>query len=151
MDIAPDDFPTFVVQLPEKGFVGGNVTIPHKETAFALVARHDEAAELIGAVNTLWLRDGVIHGGNTDAYGFAANLDEQVVLLGQKPSRGGSGRRRRRARGVLRFAATGFPGHSHRQSYGRAGDGALATAFEAASPGMAGKRFPICSAMPICW
>ncbi len=77
LDIAPADFVWFASDFPNHGFVGGNVTIPHKETAYASVSRRDEAAELIGAVNTLWLEDGVIHGGNTDAYGFAANLDEQ--------------------------------------------------------------------------
>jgi shikimate dehydrogenase len=78
VDIAPVDFPKFVDSFPEKGFVGGNVTIPYKEMAFALVAGRDEAAELIGAVNTLWQDGGTIQGGNTDAFGFAANLDEQV-------------------------------------------------------------------------
>lgn len=77
-DIAPDNLPDFLSGFSERGFVGGNVTIPHKEAAFALVARRDEAAELIGAVNTLWWQEGALHGGNTDAYGFAANLDEQV-------------------------------------------------------------------------
>lgn len=76
IDIAPGDFAAFLASLVERGFAGGNVTIPHKEAAFAAVARRDEAAALIGAVNTLWLEDGVLVGGNTDAYGFAANLDE---------------------------------------------------------------------------
>ncbi|HTV70158.1 MAG TPA: shikimate dehydrogenase, partial [Rhizobiaceae bacterium] len=60
------------------GWAGGNVTIPHKEAAFAAAARRDEAAEMIGAVNTLWLEDGEIVGGNSDAIGFAANLDDRV-------------------------------------------------------------------------
>lgn len=77
VDIAPGDFPGFVTGFPEE-FVGGNVTIPHKEMAFALAAYRDEAAELIGAVNTLWVAEGAVQGGNTDAYGFAANLDEQA-------------------------------------------------------------------------
>lgn len=77
-DVAPGDLPNFLASFPERGFVGGNVTIPHKEAAFALVAQRDEAAELIGAVNTLWRQEGALHGGNTDAYGFAANLDEKV-------------------------------------------------------------------------
>ena len=53
--------------------------------------RRDEAAEAIGAVNTLWFEDGVLHGGNTDADGFAANLDD-ARRAGQ------NGRRCRRAR-----------------------------------------------------
>jgi shikimate dehydrogenase len=78
IDVAPADFPAFVRALPESGFAGGNVTIPNKELASELVARRDGAAELIGAVNTLWLEDGKVCGGNTDAYGFAANLDEHA-------------------------------------------------------------------------
>lgn len=75
IDVAPESFAAFVAGLSAAGLRGGNVTIPHKEAAFAAVQRRDEAAEQIGAVNTLWLEDGVLWGGNTDAYGFAANLD----------------------------------------------------------------------------
>ena len=75
IDVAPQDFWAFVTGLRAQGFAGGNVTIPNKEVAFAAVQRRDEAAEQIGAVNTLWFEDGVLHGGNTDAEGFAANLD----------------------------------------------------------------------------
>jgi shikimate dehydrogenase len=76
VDVAPESFAGFLSGLREQGFYGGNVTIPHKEAAFASVQRRDEAAEEIGAVNTLWFEDGVLCGGNTDAHGFAANLDE---------------------------------------------------------------------------
>ncbi|WP_432285887.1 shikimate dehydrogenase [Aminobacter sp. BA135] len=75
IDVAPGDFGAFIGGLSAAGLRGGNVTIPHKEAAFAAVQRRDEAAEQIGAVNTVWLEDGVLWGGNTDAYGFAANLD----------------------------------------------------------------------------
>ncbi len=76
VDVAPADFPAFLSDLGPGGFIGGNVTIPHKEGAWALAELRDEAAEAIGAVNTLWFEDGRLTGGNTDAYGFAANLDE---------------------------------------------------------------------------
>lgn len=75
IDVAPADFGVFLAGLSAAGLRGGNVTIPHKEAAFATVQRRDEAAEQIGAVNTVWLEDGILWGGNTDAYGFAANLD----------------------------------------------------------------------------
>ena len=75
IDVAPDDVAAFLASLSHRGFSGGNVTIPHKEAAFTAVKRRDDAAELIGAVNTLWLEEGALVGGNTDAYGFAANLD----------------------------------------------------------------------------
>ncbi|MER9897477.1 shikimate dehydrogenase [Mesorhizobium sp. M0130] len=76
IDVAPEAFAEFLQTLQAQGYRGGNVTIPHKEAAFALVARRDDAAEQIGAVNTLWFEDGELCGGNTDAHGFAANLDE---------------------------------------------------------------------------
>lgn len=75
VDVAPADFDAFANSLRQRGFVGGNVTIPHKEAAYRLVARREPAAEQIGAVNTLWLDEGQLCGTNTDAYGFAANLD----------------------------------------------------------------------------
>ena len=76
IDVAPQDFAEFIAALRANGFRGGNVTIPHKEAAFALVHRRDQAAEEIGAVNTLWFEDGLLWGGNTDGHGFAANLDD---------------------------------------------------------------------------
>ncbi|MBR2690961.1 MAG: shikimate dehydrogenase [Aquamicrobium sp.] len=78
IDVTPDDLPAFLSALREKGFEGGNVTIPHKEAVFAAVNRRDAAAEQIGAVNTLWFDEGNLCAGNTDAHGFAANLDEYV-------------------------------------------------------------------------
>jgi shikimate dehydrogenase len=74
-----ENFPNFAKTLAEQGLSGGNVTIPHKETAFALCEKRDAAAEAIGAVNTLWIdAENKLNGGNTDAYGFAANLDAQL-------------------------------------------------------------------------
>jgi len=78
IDVRPEAFASFLEGLAGEGYAGGNVTLPHKEAAFALVNRRDAAAEAIGAVNTIWLEDGELHGSNTDAYGFAANLDEQT-------------------------------------------------------------------------
>lgn len=75
IEVAPQDFAEFAASLTQNGLVGGNVTIPHKEAAFGAVESHDEAAQAIGAVNTLWFEHGRLCGGNTDAYGFAANLD----------------------------------------------------------------------------
>ena len=78
IDVAPADFAAFLGSLRDNGYRGGNVTIPHKEAAFAGVTRRDHAADAIGAVNTLWLEDGVLWGGNTDGVGFAANLDDHA-------------------------------------------------------------------------
>ena len=75
IEVLPENFAEFAASLAKNGFAGGNVTIPHKEVAFAAVESRDAAAVAIGAVNTLWFEDGRLCGGNTDAYGFAANLD----------------------------------------------------------------------------
>lgn len=75
VDVAPDALAGFLARIEDSGFVGGNVTVPHKELAARLVDRCDQAAEIIGAVNTLWLEDGRLCGANTDACGFGASLD----------------------------------------------------------------------------
>ncbi|MGB8817850.1 MAG: shikimate dehydrogenase [Rhizobiaceae bacterium] len=75
IDVAPDRFESFATTLAAQGFAGGNVTIPHKEAACRLVQVLDPLAGLIGAANTLWFEDGTLHATNTDAHGFAANLD----------------------------------------------------------------------------
>ncbi|MCJ2006484.1 shikimate dehydrogenase [Methylobacterium sp. E-041] len=77
--VAPADFAEFFRRLPESGFAGGNVTIPHKEAAFALSDSLTPRARAIGAVNTLVVgADGRIAGDNTDAPGFAAHLDRNL-------------------------------------------------------------------------
>ena len=76
LEVPPDQILSFLDNLPRSDFVGGNVTIPHKETAFAHISNCDETAELIGAINTVWVEEEEIHAANTDAYGFMANLDQ---------------------------------------------------------------------------
>ncbi|TAM98489.1 MAG: shikimate dehydrogenase [Rhizobiaceae bacterium] len=78
IDVPPDEFGSFLRDFQRMGFVGGNVTLPHKAAAFALASETDEAARLIGAVNTLWVESGKIRGANTDAPGFLANLDDRA-------------------------------------------------------------------------
>jgi shikimate dehydrogenase len=77
-DLTPEAFPDFVTHLAANGYVGGNVTIPHKEAAYRLVERRDEAAEAVGAVNTIWLENERLRGGNSDTHGFVANLDDRA-------------------------------------------------------------------------
>ncbi len=61
--------------LPKLGFVGVNVTIPHKETVLWLADLVTDRAALIGAANTLVFRsDGTLYADNTDGYGFLENL-----------------------------------------------------------------------------
>ncbi|WP_416065030.1 shikimate dehydrogenase [Rhizobium sp. ZK1] len=78
-EVAPEAFANFIASLRDgrAGFIGGNVTIPHKELAFKLADRPDELSQELGASNTLWLEDGKLVATNTDGRGFTANLDER--------------------------------------------------------------------------
>ena len=72
--IPPEGFAEFVMHLRTHGFVGANVTIPHKERALALSAP-DARARAVGAANTLWYEDDELRSTNTDVEGFIDNLD----------------------------------------------------------------------------
>jgi shikimate dehydrogenase len=94
--VPPEEFAEFVLNLSHHGFVGANVTIPHKERALSL-AVPDKRATAVGAANTLWYEDGKLRATNTDVEGFIDNLDasapgwdraEEALVLGA----GGSAR-----------------------------------------------------------
>jgi shikimate dehydrogenase len=94
--VPPDEFKDFLFRLSLRGFVGANVTIPHKERALAL-SKPDARARAVGAANTLWFADGDLCSTNTDVEGFINNLDawapgwdsvEDALVLGA----GGSAR-----------------------------------------------------------
>src|SRR6266404_5241575 len=72
--VPPGEFQDFVFRLSLRGFVGANVTRPHKECALAL-SKPDARALSVGAANTLWYRDGELCSTNTDVEGFINNLD----------------------------------------------------------------------------
>jgi shikimate dehydrogenase len=72
--VAPGTIASFVAQLAAKGYIGANVTIPHKENILALTSP-DERAKAVGAANTLWFDNGVLRSTNTDVEGFTDNLD----------------------------------------------------------------------------
>jgi len=72
-----EEFAAFVKSLAARGYIGANVTVPHKEAALAL-SRPDEPARAVGAVNTLWLDDGALRSTNSDVDGFLDNLDACV-------------------------------------------------------------------------
>ncbi len=78
LPVAPADFASAVRGLVALGFRGANVTIPHKEAAFAVCDEVDPTARRMGAVNTLVFEDGRIHGSNTDGFGFLENIRQQV-------------------------------------------------------------------------
>jgi shikimate dehydrogenase len=72
--VPPEGFAEFVMHLSTHGFVGANVTIPHKERALAL-SMPDARARAVGAANTLWYDGGELRSTNTDIEGFINNLD----------------------------------------------------------------------------
>lgn len=75
MDVASDDLESVLRTLPKAGFVGVNITVPHKEKVMEIADLVTDRAILIGAANTLIFRaDGKIHADNTDGYGFLENL-----------------------------------------------------------------------------
>ena len=86
IDVAPADLPAFFERLRAGEFAGGNVTIPHKEAVFALCDSVDDLARMIGAVNTLVVRDGKVHGTNTDYLGFLGNLDANAPNWSDGPN-----------------------------------------------------------------
>jgi shikimate dehydrogenase len=93
IDLEPGEFAERVRELPTAGFVGANVTIPHKQAALELADRASDAAAEIGAANTLTFRDGSIRADNTDATGLLAVLPgplegKKALVLGA----GGSAR-----------------------------------------------------------
>jgi shikimate dehydrogenase len=87
LPLAPDLFAETVPALAGSGFLGANVTIPHKVAAHDLADDLTDAAAAIGAVNTLTFEDGRILGDNTDAGGLTDALDidlegVSVLVLG---------------------------------------------------------------------
>ena len=81
--LAPiDAFSTYVERFFDEGGLGLNVTVPFKEDAYRLAQNHlSERARLAAAVNTLWKKDGVIHGCNSDGMGLLNDL----IRLGFDP------------------------------------------------------------------
>jgi shikimate dehydrogenase len=77
--VRPEELAAFLGGLATRGYVGANVTLPHKEAALRAAESVDQAALAIGAANTLWLDpDGSLHASNTDAYGFITNLEAEA-------------------------------------------------------------------------
>jgi shikimate dehydrogenase len=76
-DIPSDDFENHIKRLVQDGLKGFNVTLPYKQKILSLCADLSDGARAIGAVNTVTIDDnGLLHGHNTDAFGFTANLEE---------------------------------------------------------------------------
>jgi shikimate dehydrogenase len=78
LPVAPERFDAFVRALPGRGFVGANVTIPHKLRALELADSATEIASATGAANMLTFRAGAIEADNTDVEGFLRALHERA-------------------------------------------------------------------------
>ncbi len=83
-EVRPEAFADFIGSLGERGYVGANVTLPHKEQALALSVP-DDRARSVGAANTLWFEHGELRSTNTDVEGFTANLDANVPGWDSQP------------------------------------------------------------------
>lgn len=79
-----EDFAQIINSLRKLDFAGLSVTVPHKESAFAICHELDEAAQIAGAVNLLVFKGARIEGRNTDALGLTASLVEQLGKDGLK-------------------------------------------------------------------
>lgn len=78
MDIASEDLEDALRLMPKLGFVGVNVTIPHKERVLSIADQVSDRAALIGSANTLTFREDKILADNTDGYGFLQNLRQSA-------------------------------------------------------------------------
>jgi shikimate dehydrogenase len=76
--VPPEAIDDFLSCFGKQGYCGGNVTLPYKEAAFRACKSLTPVARRLEAVNTLWLENSVLAGDNTDVFGFAANLDDNV-------------------------------------------------------------------------
>src|SRR3954451_2635436 len=75
--VPPEKFAGFLQQMGGHGYVGANVTLPHKEAALEQ-SDADERATPVGAANTLWFDGDRLRSTNTDVEGFLANLDAEI-------------------------------------------------------------------------
>jgi len=105
--VPPQEFAAFVHSLAARGYVGANVTVPHKEAALALT-RPDDRAQAVGAANTLWLDGDLLRSTNTDVEGFLDNLDANAPQWD---------------RGLANAVVLGAGGAAHAVVYGLIGRG----------------------------
>jgi len=77
--VLPDELDLFIKSLPDHGWQGCNITLPHKEAVLPLLDSMDEVAKAIGAVNTIVVENGLLRGTNTDAFGFSENIRPHIT------------------------------------------------------------------------
>lgn len=77
MAVMPDHLRAALDLLVARGFSGCNLTVPLKENALSMMDEHDESCLMSGAVNTVVIRGGKLHGYNSDGFGFVESLKEK--------------------------------------------------------------------------
>ena len=98
IEVRPEELGSTLALLVECGFLGLNITLPHKQAVIAHLDQVSDHARFLGAVNTILIRDQKLYGLNTDGPGLVAALEEtwgllisrqRILLLG---ATGGAGR-----------------------------------------------------------
>jgi shikimate dehydrogenase len=78
--ISPNELEAALALLPRRNFVGVNLTVPHKIAALDLMDEADDNVRAVGAVNTVSVKDGKLHGHNTDGKGFSRAIREEFSV-----------------------------------------------------------------------
>jgi shikimate dehydrogenase len=82
--VTPERLRDSIRAIPALGILGANLTVPHKERAVRMMAHLSDEARILGAINCVVNRKGVLHGDNTDARGLELDLRELGVSLDGK-------------------------------------------------------------------
>lgn len=101
VEIHPDNLEQDIRGLIDAEYAGFNITIPHKEAILELCDTVDDTAKAIGAVNTVSMQDGKLHGYNTDAFGFTENLKSSYDFSGKALVLGAGGAARAVLHGLI--------------------------------------------------
>jgi shikimate dehydrogenase len=83
-EVRPEDIDSFLQNFATSGFIGCNVTLPHKEAAARNVKDVSPVVRALGVANTLWLENNTLRADNSDVSGFAAHLDDSLPGWSEK-------------------------------------------------------------------
>ncbi len=80
IEVSEENFARLIRFLRDRGYAGCNIAMPYKQDAFALVESTDSFSRLVSAINTISIKNGIIHGQNTDSYGFIQSIYQSPVV-----------------------------------------------------------------------
>ncbi len=155
--VEPGEAAAFLRSLADRGFAGCNVTIPHKEAAFAAMDEVDPGAVAVGAVNTVWHEGGRLIGMNSRRDGVPAEPRRPGARLGPRDrpccrTWRGRGRPRHRSRAEVTRSRDHYAGESivlQGRSYRRRDPHRIRPAAWSALPALL--PTPTCSSTPLLW